>query len=83
MHRGVFQCQRDGLIFRPFDLGRELTNWKKTEILLYLSRKRIWNGQQAEGGLEWFCLKDTSPHPDVQLKGSDGDKANAGRDRDF
>lgn len=53
----VFHCQRDRLTFRPFALGEELTNWKKTEILFYLSRKSIWSGQQAEGGLGWLCWK--------------------------
>lgn len=59
MPRGLFQCQRNRLTFRPFALGRNLTNWKTTEVLLCLSRKRIQSGQQAEGGMEWHFAEMT------------------------
>lgn len=81
MHRGLFQCQRNRLTFRPFALRGKLTNWKKTEVLLYLSKKRIQSGQQAEGGLEWLCWNDTF-HRQCPTEGQWWGP-NAGLDRDF
>lgn len=61
MHRGLFQYQKDRLTFRPFALGEELTNWKKTEVLLYLSRKRIWSGSRLREG--WSGFAEMTPLP--------------------